>query len=75
MFNCVTSSLNPIKLGEYYEKCNQFALRLKVQKRLWYPFVINTHSEILLAAYGFLLHTVPYHFIDFIVKILGGKPM
>ncbi|XP_047019747.1 putative fatty acyl-CoA reductase CG5065 [Helicoverpa zea] len=71
IYNCCTSSCNPITEGKIYEylqivcKNNGFDI----------PRLIFTENKLILSIQTFLLQTTPAYFMDLVRRVRGKKPM
>ncbi|XP_049824570.1 fatty acyl-CoA reductase 1-like [Aethina tumida] len=75
VFNCVSSSIKPITLGEINDKLFKYTYKVGTNSGWSYPFIISTQNETLYKIYSFFLHTLPYYFLDFCAYCLGKKPV
>ncbi|XP_049870323.1 fatty acyl-CoA reductase wat-like [Pectinophora gossypiella] len=71
----VTGTRNPMIFGHMRRIMDYDARYLGTDKSVWYNFSFNTNNEFIFYTLTWLFHYIPGYLVDFVLRIMGKRPM
>lgn len=75
VFNCTSGGLNPISWGRIRDLSHPLLAKYPSMELFRYPGACFHSNRIIHEFFLQVEHNIPAHFIDFLFKIMGHKPM
>ncbi|XP_070137659.1 fatty acyl-CoA reductase wat-like [Drosophila bipectinata] len=68
------SSKNMLRNKDYINYSMGLREKIPLTQMIWYPFIFNVPSPILYSLVAFLVHILPGHIFDLLLRLSGKKP-
>ncbi|KAJ8668111.1 hypothetical protein QAD02_009774 [Eretmocerus hayati] len=74
VYNCTSSSFNPIKWGEMGDLTHKYAIESPSKYVMWYPHLTYRSNQFCHKVAVAILHFFPAFVVDMILRFRGSKP-